>query len=101
VAADANRRDGWAVTYQVDVLFDTNNGRTRYDHIGTLARCTCCGERIDLRGSPIALEHHARVHERHLSTQDSSGEHPTEAAYTTVTMADFSTDDAKEVTVRG
>ena len=63
MAAEAHRPDGWIVTYVVDVLFDTNQSRTGYDHVGTDARCTCCGELVDLHGSPTVLARHARRHE--------------------------------------
>ena len=62
MAAEPQRPDGWIVTYVVEVVFDTNVSRTRYDHVGTVARCTGCGERIDA-SSPAALVRHARSHE--------------------------------------
>lgn len=62
MAAEPQRPDGWIVTYVVEVVFDTNVSRTRYDHVGTVSRCTGCGERIDA-ASPAALVGHARLHE--------------------------------------
>lgn len=61
--AEPHRPDGWIVTYLVEVVFDTNQGRTGYDHVGTVARCTSCGERLHLSGSPALLAGHARRHE--------------------------------------
>lgn len=72
--AAERRRDGWAVSYQVDVVFDTNLARTRYDHVGTLARCGCCGERLDGR-SADELARHARRHERQLSVDEEDRGH--------------------------
>jgi hypothetical protein len=63
MAAEPQRPDGWIVTYVVEVVFDTNMSRTRYDHVGTVARCTGCGERIDAVSSPTALVRHACLHE--------------------------------------
>ncbi|MGH9095273.1 MAG: hypothetical protein ACRDXE_08945 [Acidimicrobiales bacterium] len=58
------RPDGWIVTYLVEVVFDTDNARTRYDAVGTRACCTSCGEHLDLLGSRAAeLVGHARAHE--------------------------------------
>lgn len=63
MAAEHQRPDGWIVTYVVEVVFDTNASRTRYDHVGTVARCTSCDERLDAASSPAALARHARLHE--------------------------------------
>ena len=63
MAAEPQRPQGWIVTYVVEVVFDTNARRTRYDHVGTVARCTGCGERLDAASSPAALVRHARRHE--------------------------------------
>jgi len=63
MAAEPQRPDGWIVTYVVEVVFDTSASRTRYDHVGTVARCTGCGERLDAASSPAALVRHARRHE--------------------------------------
>ncbi len=62
MAAELQRPDGWIVTCVVEVFFDTNVSRTRYDHVGTVSRCTGCGERIDA-ASPAALVRHARRHD--------------------------------------
>ncbi len=62
MAAEPQRPDGWVLTYVVEVVFDTNASRTRYDHVGTVARCTGCGEWLDA-ASPTALARHARRHE--------------------------------------
>ncbi len=79
MAADPQRPDGWVATFFVEVVFDTNEGRTCYDHVGTVARCTCCGDWLDLSGSPSGLARHARSHEaahtghpvaRHTATFD-------------------------------
>lgn len=68
------RRDGWIVTSKVQVLFDTNNARTRYDQVGTLAQCTCCGEDLNLaRSTAAAFGGHARTHERRLSMEHPAG----------------------------
>jgi len=68
------RRDGWIVTSKVQVLFDTNNARTRYDQVGTLAQCTCCGEDLNLAWSTAAaFGGHARTHERRLSMEHPAG----------------------------
>ncbi len=75
VAGEPNRRDGWIVTYSVEVLFDTDNSRTRYDHVGTLARCTCCGERLDLHRSTGELTRHARRHEREVTLDHAADRH--------------------------
>lgn len=61
------RRDGWLVTYRVEIVFDTDNDRARYDHVGTTASCACCGERLDLHGSAEPLVTHAKAHEQRLS----------------------------------
>ena len=63
MAAERQRPEGWIVAYVVEVFFDTNASRTRYDHVGTVARCTGCGERLDAASSPAALVRHARCHE--------------------------------------
>jgi hypothetical protein len=75
VGAERDRRDGWLVTYSVEVLFDTDNARCRYDHVGTLARCTCCGESFDLHRSTGDLIRHARRHEGQLSVDDERAGH--------------------------
>lgn len=62
MAAEPQRPDGWLITYVVEVVFDTNARRTGYDHVGTVVRCTGCGERLD-GSSPAALARHARRHE--------------------------------------
>ena len=62
MAAEPQRPDGWVLTYVVEVVFDTNASRTRYDHVGTVASCTGCGEWLDA-ASPAALARHARSHE--------------------------------------
>lgn len=67
------RRDGWLVTYRVEILFDTDNDRTRYDHVGTTASCACCGERLDLHRSAEPLVTHAKAHEQRLSI-DTAGD---------------------------
>jgi len=59
----SGRRDCWAVSYQVRVLFDTDDAHSRYDHVGTTATCEDCGERLDLRSAPECLVEHARSHE--------------------------------------
>ncbi len=84
MAAEPNRRDGWVLTYSVEVLFDTDNARTRYDHVGTVARCTCCGESFLLHRSNGELARHARRHERQCTVADGAGGH-TVAASATVT----------------
>ena len=56
------RRDGWLVTYRVEIVFDTDNDRTRYDHVGTTASCACCGECLALPGSSEPLVTHAKAH---------------------------------------
>ena len=63
MAAEQQRPDGWVVSYVVEVVFDTNARRTRYDHVGTVARCTGCGDWLDVGSSPAALARHARRHE--------------------------------------
>lgn len=68
-----NRRDGWLVAYRVEIVFDTDNDRTRYDHVGTTASCACCGERLDLHGSAEPLVAHAKAHEYRLSI-DTAGD---------------------------
>ncbi len=84
MAAERNRRDGWVVTYSVEVLFDTDNSRTRYDHVGTVAGCTCCGESFVLHRSVAELTGHARRHEQQFTVDDGAGGH-TVAASATVT----------------
>lgn len=73
MAAEHQRPDGWIVTYVVEVVFDTNMSRTRYDHVGTVARCTGCGERLDAASSPAALVRHARLHEPTCVANGASG----------------------------
>lgn len=63
MAAQPQRPHGFVLTYLVEVFFDTNVSRTRYDHVGTIARCTGCGERLDAASSTAALVRHARRHE--------------------------------------
>lgn len=63
MAVEHQRPDGWIVTYVVEIVFDTSRSRTRYDHVGSVARCTGCGERLDAASSPAALVRHARLHE--------------------------------------
>lgn len=63
MAAEPQRPDGWVVAYIVEVVFDTNASRTRYDYVGTVARCIGCDARLDAASSPDALVHHARRHE--------------------------------------
>lgn len=65
---DPRRYDGWVVTYEVEIIFDTDATRTHYDHVGTLARCTWCGHRLNRFGSTTELVNHARAHEEALST---------------------------------
>ena len=72
VVADPNRRDGWIVAYRVEVVFDTDNARTRYDHVGTVVHCTCCAEQLAY-GSASELARHARRHERELSIGGADG----------------------------
>lgn len=67
------RRDGWLVTYRVEIVFDTDNDRTRYDHVGTTASCACCGERLALHGSSEPLVTHAKAHEQRLSVDTAGG----------------------------
>ena len=67
------RRDGWLVTYRVEIVFDTDNDRTLYDHVGTTASCACCGERLDLHGSAELLVTHAKAHEQRLSVNTAGG----------------------------
>lgn len=67
------RRDGWLVTYRVEIVFDTDNDRTRYDHVGTTASCACWGERLDLHGSAEPLVTHAKAHEHRLSVDTAGG----------------------------
>jgi hypothetical protein len=74
------RRDGGLVTYRVEVIFDTDNDRVRYDHVGTRASCACCGERLALHGSSDPLVTHARAHERRLSI-DTGGATSSNNAY--------------------
>jgi hypothetical protein len=69
-AAEPDRADSWIVTYHVEVLFDTDTARSRYDHVGTLARCSSCGQHLDLHGAPVVLAQHARSHEQHLSRKE-------------------------------
>jgi hypothetical protein len=99
---DRLRRDGWLVSYRVDVCFDTDRAHTGYDHVGTLARCRCCGEALDLRDRSGALERHARRHERQLSVDDCPDDPSLlgETESTIAPVADFMTDEMKEVTVR-
>jgi hypothetical protein len=90
MAAEPQRPDGWVVAYIVEVVFDTNASRTRYDHVGTVARCIGCGARQDAASSPAALVHHARRHEpcvadgancpRPCRDADSGAEQPTIAS---------------------
>lgn len=61
-------RDGWLVAYRVEIVFDTDGDRTRYDHVGTTASCACCGERVALHGCAEPLVTHAKAHEQVLST---------------------------------
>lgn len=68
VPADDERRDGWLVAYRVEAVFDTNTARSRYDHVTTIARCSCCGESLDLRDTSAVLARHARSHEAQLSS---------------------------------
>ena len=75
MAAEPQRPDGWIVTYVVEVVFDTNASRTRYDHVGTVSRCTGCGERLDVDSSPAALVRHARRHDPCLA--DGASRSPT------------------------
>jgi hypothetical protein len=100
--ADRHRRDGWLVSYTVDVVFDTDRARTRYDHVGALAHCSCCGETLDLRGDFGPLEHHARRHELQLSVDDrpDDPDRLEETLGTALSMTDFTTEQTKEVTVR-
>jgi ribosomal protein S27E len=79
---EPQRLDGWVVTYHLDVCFDTDNDRTRYDHVGTLARCNHCNEIIHPARSGDALVGHARTHEADLSL-----DHSPEAARHTVAVA--------------
>jgi hypothetical protein len=65
------RYDGWLVTYQVEIVFDTDLTRTHYDHVGTSARCTWCGHHLDRFGSTAELVNHARAHEEALCTSRS------------------------------
>lgn len=90
MATELQRPDGWIVTYVVEVVFDTNASRTRYDHVGTVARCTACGERLDAASFPAALARHARSHApvadgadgrtRPCRDANSSDRHPTIAS---------------------
>ncbi len=66
MAAEPQRPDGWVVTFVVEVVFDTNASRTGYDHVGTVVRCTGCGERLDA-SSPAVVARHARRHEPRLA----------------------------------
>jgi hypothetical protein len=70
---DPLRYDGWIVTYAVEIIFDTDATRTHYDHVGTVARCTCCGRRLNRFGSTVELVNHARAHEEALSADPSGG----------------------------
>ena len=76
MAAEPQRPDGWIVTYVVEVVFDTNASRTGYDHVGTVSRCTGCGERLDVAGSPAALVRHARRHEPCVADGANGRRHP-------------------------
>jgi hypothetical protein len=58
---DPLRYDGWIVTYAVEIIF------------GTVARCTCCGRRLNRFGSTVELVNHARAHEEALSADPSGG----------------------------
>ncbi len=84
MVAEGKRRDGWVLTYSVEVLFDTDIARSRYDHVGTVARCTCCGESFVLHRSARELARHARGHEGQFSVADAACGH-TVAASATVT----------------
>jgi hypothetical protein len=76
MAAEPQRPDGWIVTYVVEVVFDTNVSRTRYDHVGTVSRCTGCGERIDAASFPAALLRHARLHDPTRVADGANGPRP-------------------------
>jgi hypothetical protein len=82
VNTEPQRLDGWVLTYRVEVCFDTDNNRTRYDYVGALARCGHCNQTIRLTRSADALARHARTHETDLSL-----DHRTETAGHTVSIA--------------
>ena len=73
VPADDGRRDGWVVTYRVEVVFDTDTARSCFDHVATIARCSCCGDSLDLRATATVLARHARSHEAQLSSVRPAG----------------------------
>jgi hypothetical protein len=73
-----SRRDGWIASFALTVCFDTDNDRTRYDHVGTEVRCSHCAEWLTT-WSRADLVRHARKHESELSLDDEgcSGQEPT------------------------
>jgi hypothetical protein len=58
------RPDSYVVSFNVVVVFDTNNERTRYDMVGRQAICETCKAPLRVANvSMQALENHARTHE--------------------------------------
>jgi hypothetical protein len=58
------RPDSYVVSFDVVVVFDTNNERTRYDMVGRQAICETCKAPLTVPYvSMEALEKHARTHE--------------------------------------
>lgn len=68
-AESGRRRDGWLVTYKVQVYFDADVQRRRYDYVGTVACCTCCGARLPIQSMPANFVLHAQEHEALLSVE--------------------------------
>lgn len=66
-AESGRRRDGWVVTYKVQVHFDTDLERRRYDYVGTVVSCGCCDNRLPLQDLAANLVQHAQEHEALLS----------------------------------
>jgi hypothetical protein len=64
-----SRHDGWIVSFDLTIYFDTDFDRTRYDHVGTEVRCRCCRERLTT-WTQADLDRHARNHESELSLDD-------------------------------
>lgn len=63
------RRDGYLVGFVVEVVFDSDLRHSRYDHVGTEARCAVCGVRVRWSRSAETLVEHSRSHERELSVE--------------------------------
>ena len=73
MAADSPHRpslrpDGYLARFHLEIAFDTNNARDRYDHVGTIARCAHCHQELPLHRNVQNLIRHARGHENELTT---------------------------------